>query len=69
MGFKIANAPCSWGIYEFKDIEPKYPYKRVLDEIADTGYTGLEYGPWGYLPTDPTILQEELAQRKLQLLS
>lgn len=69
MGFKIANAPCSWGIYEFKDIEPKYPYARVLDEIAETGYAGLEYGPWGYLPTDPDVLREELARRNLQLLS
>jgi inosose dehydratase len=69
MGFKIANAPCSWGIYEFKDIEPKYPYSRVLDEMVETGYTGLEYGPWGYLPTDPDRLREELEKRQLQLLS
>ncbi|MBL8156702.1 MAG: TIM barrel protein [Anaerolineae bacterium] len=65
----IANAPVSWGIYEFKDIEPKYPYSRVLDEIVETGYTGLELGPWGYLPTDPALLRPELASRKLQLLS
>lgn len=69
MAFKIANAPCSWGIYEFKDIAPKYPYSRVLDEIVETGYAGLEYGPWGYLPTDPDLLKEELAKRNLQLLS
>lgn len=69
MAFKIANAPCSWGIYEFKDIEPKYPYSRVLDEIVETGYSGLEYGPWGYLPTDPDKLRQELNKRNLQLLS
>lgn len=69
MPFKIANAPCSWGIYEFKDIAPKYPYARVLDEIAETGYTGLEYGPWGYLPSDPAILQSELDSRRLRMLS
>jgi len=69
MAFKIANAPCSWGIYEFKDIEPKYPYSRVLDEMVETGYTGLEYGPWGYLPTDVEQLRAELDQRQLQLLS
>ncbi len=69
MPIRIANAPVSWGIYEFKDIEPKYPYTRVLDEIVATGYTGLELGPWGYLPTDPAQLRAELEPRGLQLLS
>lgn len=69
MAFRMGNAPCSWGIYEFKEIAPKYSYQRVLDEIAETGYEGLEYGPWGYLPSDPDLLQAELARRKLQLLS
>lgn len=69
MTIRIANAPVSWGIYEFKDIEPKYPYTRVLDEIAETGHTGLELGPWGYLPTDPDKLRPELDKRDLQLLS
>src|SRR5262249_15117655 len=44
-------------------------YARVLDEIKETGYTGLELGPWGYLPTDPNVLRPELNQRSLQLLS
>ncbi len=69
MPIRIANAPVSWGIYEFEGIEPKFPYTRVLDEIADTGYAGLELGPWGYLPTDPDALRPELARRGLQLLS
>ncbi len=69
MTIRMGNAPVSWGIYEFKDIEPKYPYERVLDEIVDTGYTGIELGPWGYLPTDPAVLQPELDKRGLQLLS
>ncbi len=69
MTIRIGNAPVSWGIYEFKDIEPKYPFQRVLDEIVETGYTGLELGPWGYLPTDPDQLRPELDKRGLQLLS
>lgn len=69
MAIKIGNAPCSWGIYEFKDIEPKYPYEQVLDEIAETGYTGMEFGPWGYLPGDVDALRSALDRRGLQMLS
>ncbi len=69
MPIQIANAPCSWGIYEFDDIEQKYPYSQVLDEMVATGYEGLEYGPWGYLPSDVELLQKELDLRHLKLLS
>lgn len=69
MAIKIASAPVSWGIYEFEGIEPKFSYTQVLDEIVETGYTGLELGPYGYLPTDPAALRAELEPRGLQLLS
>lgn len=69
MTLHLASAPVSWGIYEFEGVAPKYPYARVLDEIAETGYTGIELDPWGYLPTDPNTLGPELAGRRLRLLS
>ncbi len=69
MTIRLANAPVSWGIYEFEDLEQKYPYEQVLDEIVETGYSGLELGPWGYLPTDPETLRPELTKRDLKLLS
>lgn len=69
MSIRIASAPVNWGIYEFEGIEPKYPYAQVLDDIVETGYTGLELGPWGYLPTDANQLRPELETRGLQLLS
>lgn len=69
MTIQLANAPVSWGIYEFEGIAPKYPYTTVLDQIAETGYTGIELGPWGYLPTDADVLREELLKRDLRLLS
>jgi inosose dehydratase len=69
MTIQLANAPVSWGIYEFEGAESKFPYTTVLDEIAATGYTGLELGPWGYLPTDPDVLRAELSKRNLRLLS
>lgn len=69
MTIRLANAPVSWGIYEFEGLAQKYPYTQVLDEIKETGYEGLELGPWGYLPTDPNVLRPELDQRGLKLLS
>lgn len=69
MPIRLANAPVSWGIYEFEGLDQKYSYSQVLDEIKETGYEGLELGPWGYLPTDPAVLRPELDQRGLRLLS
>ncbi len=69
MAIKVANAPVSWGIYEFEDVEPKFPYTRVLDEIAEIGYRGTELGPYGYFPTDPAAQRHELERRNLQLVS
>lgn len=43
-------------------------YATMLDELAGTGYVGTELGDWGYMPTDPVMLTEELGRRKLTLL-
>ncbi len=65
---KIANAPCSWGVLEF-DLQGKSPdYIQVLDEMHAIGYSGTELGDWGFMPTDPTQLRDELAARELTLL-
>ncbi len=39
------------------------PFNQMLDELVETGYTGTELGDWGYMPTDPVRLSEELAKR------
>ena len=65
---KIANAPCSWGALEF-DLEGEPPdYVQVLNEIAETGYAGTELGDWGFMPTDPDKLGQEIHRRNLVLL-
>jgi inosose dehydratase len=43
------------------------PWHRFLDELAGVGYEWLELGPYGYLPTDPNQLADELASRNLKL--
>ena len=65
---KVANAPCSWGALEF-ELEGKAPdYVQVLNEIVETGYEGTELGDWGFMPTDPQKLSEEIHGRNLRLL-
>ena len=57
----VGNAPCSWGTLEHQ--EASIPFGRMLDELAETGYTATELGDWGYMPTDPPALRAELARR------
>ena len=64
---RVANAPCSWGAFEFGG-DTSTTWERVLDEMAATGYAGTELGDWGFLPTDPGRLREELDRRGLELL-
>lgn len=65
---RIGNAPCSWGALEF-DLDGKAAsYTQVLDELAETGYVGTELGDWGFMPTNPDQLAEELNRRKLTML-
>ena len=65
---RIGNAPCSWGVLEFGLEGETADYRRVLDEMQETGYEGTELGDWGFLPTDPHRLREELRARGLSLL-
>ena len=58
---KIGNAPCSWGV-EFAD-DPRNPaWRKVLQENADAGYTGIELGPVGFMPEDPAVLGDALEE-------
>jgi inosose dehydratase len=65
---RVANAPCSWGVLEFDGTSAPPSSSQVLDEIAATGYTGTELGDWGFMPTDPATLSDELARRRLALV-
>lgn len=65
---KVANAPCSWGVIENVEGD-RGGYVRVLNEIQESGYVGTELGDWGFMPTDPNLLRQELAARNLKLLA
>ncbi|MGK7659707.1 TIM barrel protein [Marinovum algicola] len=67
MTIRIGNAPCSWGV-EFAG-DPRNPaWREVLRQNAEAGYSGIELGPVGYMPEDPAILGEALAEHGLELI-
>lgn len=64
---KIGNAPCSWGV-EFAD-DPRNPaWRKVLQENADAGYKGIELGPVGFMPEDPSELGDALEEFDQELV-
>jgi len=65
---KVANAPCSWGVLEFDLDGEAAGYAKVLDEMVQSNYAGTEFGDWGFMPTDPDVLRQELEKRKLSML-
>lgn len=65
-GLRIGTAPDSWGVW-FPDDPRQTPWPRFLDEVVAAGYVWIELGPYGYLPTDPEQLAEELGARGLKL--
>jgi inosose dehydratase len=67
MTIRIGNAPCSWGV-EFPNDPRNPPWRNVLKENAEAGYTGIELGPAGYMPEDPGELSDALAEHELSLI-
>ncbi len=65
-GLRVGTAPDSWGVW-FPDDPRQTPWYRFLDEVQAAGYHWIELGPYGYLPTDPHELEDELGRRDLRL--
>ena len=64
----FAIAPCSWGVEHAEN--PDYPHwSIVLDQVVAAGYSGIELGPYGFLPTDSQMLSEELTNRSIQVIA
>jgi inosose dehydratase len=62
----LGTAPDSWGVW-YADDPAQTPWERFLDEAQASGYTRIELGPYGYLPTDPGRLRDELDKRGLTM--
>jgi inosose dehydratase len=61
---RLGSCPDSWGVW-FADDPGQTPWHRFLDELAEAGYRWVELGPYGYLPTDPGRLRDEVGRRGL----
>ena len=68
MKVKIGVAPDSWGVI-FPEHEKQPPAKRVMREMAEAGYQGLELGPWGFFPNTYSELKNELDKNGLELVA
>src|SRR5438874_11100107 len=66
--FLFASAPDSWGVLDYPGPSWGQSYEKMLDEMVDAGYTGTELGPYGFFPTDPAVLETQLAKRQMKLL-
>ena len=66
--FLFACAPDSWGVLDYPGPSWEQSYEKMLDEMVEAGYGGTELGPYGFFPTDPTVLKPQLEKRKLKLL-
>lgn len=64
MTIKLATGPVTWGV-DFADTPTNPPWQRVIDEIAASGLRAMELGPVGYLPEDPELVRQLLADRDL----
>ncbi len=67
MSIRIGNAPCSWGV-EFAEDDRNPTWQTVLKQCAEAGYKGVELGPVGFMPEDPAVLGEALAEHDLELI-
>jgi inosose dehydratase len=65
MTIKLATGPVTWGV-DFADTPTNPPWELVIDDIAASGLPAMELGPVGYLPEEPGVVQQLLAERNLQ---
>jgi len=63
---RVGTAPDSWGVW-FPSDPNQVPWERFLDEVERAGYSWIELGPYGYLPTDPNHLSDVLDEHGLKL--
>ncbi len=64
----IGVCPDQWGVW-FPEDEKQIDWDVALDEMADAGFSVMETGPFGYFPTDPVRLKEEMDARGFHVVA
>jgi inosose dehydratase len=63
---RIAGAPISWGVCEVPDWGHQLDAETVLSQMRDLGLAATEFGPDGFLETEPAAKAAQLASYRLQ---
>ncbi|WP_374967707.1 TIM barrel protein [Terrabacter sp. BE26] len=63
---RVAGAPISWGVCEVPGWGWQYDASTVLAEMAESGLVATEFGPEGFLPSDPQDRAQALRQHGLR---
>ena len=64
----IGVCPDQWGVW-FPQDEKQIDWDVALDEMATAGFSVMETGPFGYFPTEPARLQEEMDARGFKVVA
>jgi inosose dehydratase len=63
---RIAAAPISWGVCEVPGWGHQLSPARVLAEMQQAGLAATEFGPAGFLPSEPAAMAQVLAEHHLE---
>ena len=61
---KVGNCPDSWGVW-FDNDDKQMSWLRFTEECARAGFKYIEIGPYGYMSTDPDVLNAEFKKQGL----
>jgi inosose dehydratase len=65
---EVGNGPDSWGVW-FADAPGQISWPDYLTEVRAAGYELTELGPYGYAPTRPAHVAEDLRRAGLRALA
>lgn len=63
---RIAGAPISWGVCEVPGWGWQFDSATVLSQMQEVGLVATEFGPDGFLPSEPEAKAKTLADRGLR---